>query len=224
MAGGFGIRLYPQTTHRAKALLEYQGKPLLTYIVEKVPQEIDILVSINSKFDASFWIWQQSINRDVEFCIEEARTNEQRMGAVSALNFWITNKGINEDLLIIAGDNYFQCDLRDFTNAYNGKDTLVAIYDISNLSRACQYGVVTLEGSRIVHFEEKPANPNSSLIATASYILPPCMFPYLTQYCAGGKRDNLGDFISYLVTIKDVHAYILNGLWFDIGSETDGLV
>jgi len=49
LAGGFGTRLYPLTLNKAKALLEYRGKPLLTHIVDKVPQAMDILVSSNKK-------------------------------------------------------------------------------------------------------------------------------------------------------------------------------
>ena len=51
MAGGLGTRLYPLTINRVKALLTYKGKPLLTYLVDKVPQYIDILISINKTFD-----------------------------------------------------------------------------------------------------------------------------------------------------------------------------
>ena len=223
MAGGFGTRLYPLTIGRAKALLEYKGKPLLTYLVDKVPREMDILVSINARFAADFRRWQQGVNREVEFCVEEERTDKEKRGAVSALNFWIEDKGITEDVLVLAGDNYFEFDLADFIAAYNGKNTLVAIYDIGDQRGASQFGVVTLQGYRIVQFEEKPANPASSLIATASYILPPRVFPNLAQYCSEGRRDNLGEFISYLITIDEVHAHTFAGPWFDIGSEPDKL-
>ena len=104
LAGGFGTRLYPLTINKAKALLDYQGKPLLSHLVEMVPHNIDVLVSINKRFESDFQGWRQSIDRPVEFCLEEACNNEQKKGAVSALNLWIKQKGITEDLLVIAGD------------------------------------------------------------------------------------------------------------------------
>ena len=54
LAGGFGTKLYPATINQAKALLEYKGKPLLTHIVAKIPQDIGILVATNRKFETGF--------------------------------------------------------------------------------------------------------------------------------------------------------------------------
>jgi glucose-1-phosphate thymidylyltransferase len=219
MAGGFGARLYPLAINKAKALLEYRGKPLITYLIDKIPRDMDILVSVNMKFEADFRQWQRTIDRHVELCIEEARTEEQKKGAVSALDFWIGRKSISVDLLVMAADNYFGFDLTQFISAYNGNNTLVAVHDIGDGKEASQFGVVQLDGYRIAGFEEKPANPKSGLIATACYILPPRVFPFLRQYCSAGKRDSLGSFISYLVDIDSVHGYPFTELWFDIGTK-----
>jgi len=218
LAGGFGTRLYPLTINKAKALLEYKRKPLLTHIVDKVPQGIDILVSINRKFEVDFRSWQKNIDRQVEICVEDVWTEEQRKGAVGSLNFWVQSKTINEDLLVVAGDNYFEFDLSQFIAAYDGKNTLVAVYNIGDRSKASQFGVVCLKGNKVVEFQEKPAEPKSSLIATAIYIFPPRVFPLLSQYCTEGKKDNLGSFISYLVDRDAVYTYTFAQLWLDIGS------
>jgi len=218
LAGGFGTRLYPLTIHQAKALLEYKGKPLLTHIVDKVPQEIDILVSTNRKFKTGFRRWQETIDRPVEICVEDVRTEEGKKGAVGSLNFWIEHKRIAEDLLVIAGDNYFEFDLSKFMASYNGRNALVAVYDIGDKSKASQFGVVQVDGRKIVELEEKPARPRSSLIATACYIFPPRIFPRLSRYCSEGKRDNLGNFIAYLIETDEVHAYPFTALWLDIGN------
>ncbi len=218
LAGGLGTRLYPVTFNRAKALLEFKDKPLLTHIVDKVPQGIDIYISTNKKFEVDFRHWQKGIDRHTELCVEEASTEEQKMGAVGSLNFWINRQNITEDLLVIAGDNYFEFDLSRFVAAYNGKHALVAVYDIGDKSKATQFGVVSLRRNRIVEFVEKPTKPKSSLIATACYIFPPRIFPLLCQYCTEGKRDNLGNFISYLIDTDKVHGYTFTELWLDIGT------
>ena len=218
LASGFGTRLYPLTITKAKALLEYKGKALISHVVDKIPQDIDILVNINKKFEADFRRWQDTIGRAVTLCVEPVFTEEQAFGAVGSLDYWIRAKNIGEDLLVIASDNYFEFDLSQFIAAYNGKNTLVAVYDIGDKSKASQYGVVQLDGCKIAGFEEKPAQPKSSLIAIACYILPPRIFPLLFQCCAKGKRDNLGDFIAYLIEIDEVHAYAFSEMWFDMGS------
>jgi glucose-1-phosphate thymidylyltransferase len=219
LAGGFGTRLYPLITNKSKALLEYKGKPLLSHLVSKIPQNIEILVSTNLKFEADLRQWQRGVGRDIELCVEQTWSEEQKMGAVSSLNFWITDKGIKEDLLVIAGDNYLGFDLSRFIAAYNGNNTLVAVHDIGDRSQASQFGVVRLDGDRLAGLKEKPAKPKSSLIATACYILPPRVLPLLSQYCSSGKRDNLGSFISHLIAIDQVHGYLFTEPWFDIGSN-----
>lgn len=219
LGGGFGTRLYPLTLNKAKVLLEFRGKPLISHIVERIPRGVDIMVSANRKFEADFRQWQESLKRQVEICVEDIWTDEQKMGAVGSLNFWIEQKEIDEDLLVIAGDNYFELDLPQFIAAYNGNNVLVAIYDIGDKSKATQFGVVQVDNkNRIIKFEEKPPKPSSSLVATACYILPPHVFPILSQYCRQGKRDNLGAFIAYLSEIEEVHAYAFTELWLDIGS------
>lgn len=218
LAGGFGTRLYPLTQNKAKALIEYKGKPLATHIVAKVPDQIDILLTCNRKFEAEFFRWQESLSRKVEICTEDVWAEKQKRGAVTALDFWVSHKSITEDLLVIAGDNYFEFDLAKFIGAYNGRNTLVALYGIGDINKASQFGVVSLEGHKIAQFEEKPAKPKSSLVATACYIFPPRIFPLLSQYCSQGKQDSLGNFISYLVEIDEVHGFVFTELWLDIGA------
>jgi len=217
LVGGFGTRL--NSNNQAKALLEYRGKSLLTHIVEKVPKGIPVLISTNRRFESDFYRWQESQrNREIEILVENARSEEEKFGAVSALNFWVNQKRITEDLLVIGGDNYFEFNLSDFITAYNGKNTLVAVHDIADKEKAKQFGVVELEKKKIVKFEEKPENPKTSLVSTGCYMFPQRIFPLLAQFC-NKKRDNLGEFIAYLVNQERVGAYIFNELWLDIGTE-----
>jgi len=217
LASGFGTRLYPLTQSKAKALLDYKGKPLINHIIDKVPRDIDILVNINQKFEADFRRWKDNMNRAVTLCVEPVLTEEQALGAVGSLDHWIRAKNITEDLLVIASDNYFEFDLCQFIAAYTGKRTLVAVHDIGDRSKAGQFGVVRLKGNRIVELIEKPQEPKSSLVSIACYIFPPRIFPLLFQFCTEGK-DNLGNFISYLIEMDQVQAYTFSDIWFDIGS------
>lgn len=98
---------------------------------------------------------------------------------------------------------------------------LVAIHDIGDKSKASQFGVVRLDGHKIIELQEKPAEPKSSLIATAIYIFPPRIFPLLSQYCSEAKKDNLGSFIAYLIDKDEVHAYVFDELWLDIASQIE---
>jgi glucose-1-phosphate thymidylyltransferase len=217
LASGFGTRLYPLTKTKAKALLEYKGKPVINHIIDKIPQDIDILVNINQKFEADFRAWRDKMDRSVTLCVEPVLNEEEAFGAIGSLDYWIKAQKIVDDLLVIASDNYFEFDLSKFIAAYTGKHTLVAVYDVGEKSKARQYGVVSLKGNRIVELVEKPKKPESSLVAIACYIFPPRIFPLLSQCCTEG-RDNLGHLISQLVEVDQVNAYTFSEVWFDIGS------
>ncbi len=218
LSSGFGIRLYPLTTNKAKGLLAYKGNLLISYIVGKIPQDIEILVNTNKKFEADFRQWQRSINREITLCVEPVFTEAQSFGAVGSIAYWVRTNKIVDDLLVIASDNYFEFDLSKFISGFNGKNTLVAVHDIGDKIKASQYGVVKLDGNKIAELNEKPPKPKSSLIATACYILPSRVFPLLFEFCARGQKTNLGSFIAYLITKDEVHAYTFAERWFDVGS------
>lgn len=218
LAGGFAVRLYPLTVNRPKALLEFKGQPIINHIVRKIPRDIDIMVSTSRKFEADFLQWKGTIERDVEILVEEAMSEEQKLGAVGSLDFWIENLPISEGLLVLAADNYFEFRLSSFMDSYDSQHALVAVHDLGSRDKATQFGVVQLTGNKIVNFEEKPVIPQSSLVATACYILPKRIFPFLHQYCQQSRRDNLGSFIAHLLDVDEVHAYTFLEAWSDIGS------
>ena len=218
LASGFGTRLHPLNVYKAKGLIDYKGKALISHLVHKIPQDIPILVNTNKKFEPDFRPWQKTVDRNITIYAEPVLNEKQAFGAIGSIEYCIKTRNIAEDLLVIASDNYFEFDLGRFIASYNGKNTLVAVHDIGDKSKASHYGVVKLDGSKIVELEEKPAQPKYSLIAIACYIFPQRIFPLLTQYCSEGKRDNLGGFIAYLVAKDEVHAYVFNDLWLDIGS------
>ena len=218
LASGFGTRLYPLTQKIAKGLLPYKGKPVISHIVEKITGDMDIFVSVNRKFVSQYTDWQKGLGRLVNLWVEPVDNEEQMLGAVGSLDYWIKGNDICDDLLVIAGDNYFSSNLSGFLSAFDSQNTLIAVYDIENKDDARQFGVVKLEGTRVIELAEKPGNPQSSLVSTACYVFPSRVIPLLARYCKNIKRDNLGSFISYLVSEDDVRAYTLNGEWFDIGN------
>jgi glucose-1-phosphate thymidylyltransferase len=221
MAGGFATRLYPLTISRAKALLEYKGKPIINHLVNNIPSGMDIMVTINKRFEADFYHWQKNIDRKLEILVEEAPNEKSKMGAVSSLDYWIRHRSITEDLLVIAGDNYFEAGIVKFLDEYDGKHSLVAVYDVGDKDKAKPFGVVKLDGHRIIDLQEKPANPKSSMVATACYIFPQRVFPMIHGYCQQDKRDNLGSLIAHLIDSDAVYAHTFTEPWRDIGSEQD---
>lgn len=225
LAGGFATRLYPLTLNKAKALLEFKGKPVITHIVDRVPLSMDILVSTNKRFEVDFTEWQKTLHRPVEILIERALTDDQKLGAVGAIDFWRKKKNLKEDLIVMAADNYIEFDVTDLMAKFDGWNTLIAVHDVGDkekaceIGKACQLGLVILEGTRVIRLDEKPPEATSSVIATGIYVLPSRIFPLLSLYCAEKRRDNLGSFINFLLDKEEVQAYPFTQVWADIGDE-----
>ena len=218
LASGFGTRMYPLTINQAKPLLPYKGKPMINHIVDKIPRDIEILVNVNKKFEADFYKWQREQKRDIVICVEDVYSDEEKLGAIGSVAHWIREKRIEQDLLLFGSDNYFEFDLSSFMAAFNGENTLLAVYDVGDPSRATRYGVVRLEGNRVIELEEKPAHPKSSLVSTACWIIPSRVFRFITEFGLETRQDNLGNFITYLLEKDQVYAFPFKETWIDIGN------
>ena len=216
LASGFGTRLYPLTMSQPKGLIQYKGKPIINHIVDKIPEDVEILVNTNKKFEPVFRLWQDSLERNVTLCVEPVLNETQSFGAVGSLAYWA--KDINDDLLVLACDNYFGFDMSAFISAYDENNTLVAVCDVGDRNKACQFGVVQIECDRITALEEKPLKPKSGLVATACYLFPPRVFNFICEFAFENGSANLGSLIAHLVNKDKVFAYVFSNLWFDIGT------
>ncbi|MFC2047733.1 sugar phosphate nucleotidyltransferase, partial [Chloroflexota bacterium] len=179
LASGFGTRMYPLTLGTPKPLLTYKDHPLLSHIVNRLPQEIEVYVTVNRRFEDDFRTWQQHCSRMVKLIIEDVWDESQSLGALGSLENAVKTEFINEDLFVIAGDNYFEFSIEAFLDAYNGINPLIAVYDIGVISENSQYGIVLVENQKVIDFQEKPTQPKSSLVATGCWVLPSRIFPLL---------------------------------------------
>ena len=149
-------------------------------------------------------------------------TNENRLGAIGDINFVIKKENIDDDLLIVGGDNLFEFSLLNLYNFFNNKkSSVIALYDILNKNIAAKkLGVVSLDQtSKIIDFEEKPEIPKTSVISTACYMISK-NHVNLFEKCMneGNKPDNLGEFIGWLSKNQDIYGHVFTDKWFDIGS------
>ena len=218
LAGGFATRLWPLTENKAKPLLHLKDRPLISHIVDRLPEEIEIIVSTNAVFEKEFLEWKKGYaSRPIEIFVEDSASDDFKKGALGATAFVIGQKQINEDLMLIAGDNYFGFDLQKFISAYQG-NPLLAAYDIKDLNQARKFGVVIKREGKVFGFQEKPENPASTLVSTGCYIFPAKNLADIVEY-AKLKKDNLGGIFEYLLTKGEtIDAFVFDDPWYDIGS------
>ncbi len=237
LAGGFATRLWPLTEKRAKPLLPLAGKPIITHLVEKIPADIPVTVSTNAAFAEGFKKWMDSIERPgMELLIEGTKRDDHKLGALGSIAEWVRAEKIDDDLLILTGDNYLGFSLEKFLDAFHG-NPLLAAHDVGDLERAKAFGTVIVEntpspnpspiprfarggrgGQRVAAFEEKPHSPKSTLVSTGCVLLPKSSLPILVDF-AKVKPDNLGGiFEEFLRRGIPVECFTFSEPWMDIGS------
>jgi glucose-1-phosphate thymidylyltransferase len=226
LAGGYATRLQPLTDDLSKCLLPVGGKPVVDWILERIREveEIDeVHVVTNSRFAQDFEHWAM-FKDGVTVHDDRTTSNEDRLGAIGDVAFTLDQAGIvDDDVIVIAGDNLFDYDLQDYVDFWRSKGvaSAVAVRDVGDLRLASQYGIVALDGDdRVVDFVEKPAEPTSTLAATATYIYHRDHLPLVSRYLAeGNPPDQSGSFFEWLRSREPVYGYWFTGIWLDIGDK-----
>jgi len=225
VCAGYATRLFPLTKNYPKPLLVVSGKPIIEHIIEKLQKLSfidEIVIITNNKYTPRFLDWRKQFSSKVPIRIINNGTlsTEDSLGAVGDIRFALSKMDINDDVLIIAGDNLFEFDILKFVS-FKPEYSKVALYDLKDpvkLSR--KFGVaITDSDERIIDFEEKPLNPKSSLAATMCYLIKKeDVLEYENYVQSGGKLSNSGDFFTYLILKKPVYGFKFNEKWFDIGT------
>jgi len=223
LAGGYGTRLRTLSRNVPKPLLKVAGKPIIDHIFDKLAEVEDIeqvVISTNLSFQQHFRKWLDSDpQREAGIIADRSYSEEEKPGALASMAQLAS--GIDDDCLIIAGDNLFTSSLKPMARMYKDKScAVVALYDVKDCELAKQYSTATLDAEgRIVDLIEKPVQPRTTLIGTCIYILPKSILNRMSEYLLQvADHDNPGRFIGWLCKREPVYGHILDGYWWDIGT------
>lgn len=216
LAAGYATRLRPLTDTIPKQLLPVGGRPIVDWILDRIEETSadEIHLVTNARFAADFERW--AADKDVQVHNDGTTSNDDRLGAIGDIRF----VGLDDDLLVIAGDNLFDDSLADYERYWRERGgSALAVLDVGDRELAKKYGVVDVdEDDRITGFVEKPEEPPTTLCATATYLYRREHARLIGTYLdEGNPPDQPGNFVAWLHTRAPVYAYRFQGGWYDIG-------
>ena len=226
LLAGYATRMYPLTENQPKALLPIKGKAVIDYIIDEIntlPNIEAIYAVTNSKFYPNFCEWAKTAPTTIPIEVLDDGTtdNETRRGAIGDIYFTITEKNIDDELFIVAGDNFFTFPLKEQYNLFRetGCDT-IAGKELDDIEKLKAFAVAKLdENGKVLDLVEKPPVPESNLAIYATYFYKKDTVKMFKQYLdEGNNKDAPGQFPQWLHKIRDVYAYKMNGDCYDIGT------
>ena len=224
LAAGYATRLYPLTENFPKPLLKVGEKTILDWLVDDIDTSKlvdEYIVISNHKFVCHFEEWAKTKQQKITVIDDGTVSNETRLGAVKDIQFAIEKLDLDDDMLVIAGDNVLDFSLTKFIDYAKLKQTsCVMRYYESDYNKLLKTGVVTIDSEdKILNMTEKSPTP------ATHWCCPP--FYYYTKADAklvkkgiesGCGTDAPGSYIAWLCTKTSVHSMEMPGKRYDIGN------
>ena len=230
LAAGYATRLYPLTLTQPKPLLPVAGKPMIEYVLDNITPIGGInrvYVVTNAKFADHFQRWADHYHAtksklDFRIINDGSTDDSNRLGAIGDMHLVIVKENVQDDLIVVAGDNLFSESLEEFGRFCRDKNApVLAVYDVGSLEDIKKYNSISLDADgKITFFEEKPENPTSTLTGIALYYYPRSTISFIKQYVAEGNNpDQPGHLVQWLYKQVPVYTWTVPGIWYDIGSK-----
>jgi glucose-1-phosphate thymidylyltransferase len=229
IAAGYATRLYPLTENFPKPLLKIGERSILDRILDDVDEieEIDEhIIVTNHKFAEIFNNWvserkQKPGTKPIRIIDDGTTDNENRLGAVKDLLLAIDEFGINDDIMVLAADNVLDFSFQGFVDFFKQKNTSVIMcHHEPELYKLQRTGVIAVDDDmKVLEMQEKPEHPVSNWAVPPFYIYKKNDLPLIRDCLNHGCGfDAPGNLAHYLVNATTIHAWIMPGSRYDIGS------
>ncbi len=224
LAAGYATRLYPLTENFPKPLLKVGDKTILDWLIDDIDfiGKVDEYVVIsNDKFFIHFEKWAQTKSQKITVLNDKTTCNENRLGAVKDIEFARNTLNLDDDLLVIAGDNLLDFSLTEFIN-YSLKKCASCImrYYEENEQKLQKTGVIEIdENDKVINMVEKPKNPASNWACPPFYFYKKEDAKLITRAINDGCNvDAPGSFAVWLSKKSTIYAMQMSGKRYDIGN------
>ena len=221
LAAGKGTRLRPLTDDKPKGMVEVDGKPLITHcfdqLIELGADELIIVVGYMKEVIIDHY-------GDAYEGVPITYTHQrEQKGLAHAL--LTVEEHVDNDFMLILGDNIFQANLQDVVRRQREEraDAAFLVEEVP-WEEASRYGVCdTNQYGEITDVVEKPEDPPSNLVMTGFYTFSPAIF-HACHLVQPSNRDEyeISDAVDLLIQSgRTIDAIGLDGWRIDVGYPED---
>ena len=206
LAAGEGKRMHPLTFTRPKVMLPIANKPILEWnlinAIEAGIKDFIIIVGYKSEMVRNYFGNGQRWNVNIEY-VNQGRA----MGTAHAIG--VVKKFV-DSFIVLSGDTIFG--KQDIENIIQNENSMGLI----KIDNAEDYGIVEIDGNRIVKIYEKMQRPFTNVINAGIYHFNKTIFDFIgkTKKSLRGEYE-ITDSINMLVKDNEMQGVFLSE-WRDV--------
>lgn len=214
LAGGRGTRLQPLTDTMPKAMVPINGKPQLEILIQqlKTVGVKDILIIVNYMKEKI----TDYFGDGKKFGVKIHYAEQKEMKGTADATLYAESFVKNKQFFLIFCDSLFETDLlqRLLKHTSDGTFTCREVEDPR------RFGVLMVEGKKVVKFIEKPEKPVSNLASLSVFVMPREIF----EACKKVKPQTKGEYwltdaIQILIDKGMTFEYEISKHILDIGTH-----
>ncbi len=223
LAGGTGSRLYPLTKVTNKHLLPVFNKPMIYYPLYSLKKAgITNVMIVSGKGHCGDFL--ELLGSGSQFGMKISYEVQEEAGGIAQALGLAKDFANNEKVIVLLGDNVIEEDISGFVSEYktHPRGAKILLKEVSNPS---SYGVVEIDGDKIVNIEEKPKKPKSNLVQIGCYMYDPQVFDIIEGLKPSDRNElEITDVNNFYMQQGTLTHDVLEGFWADCGESFDSLI
>lgn len=190
--------------------------------LDRIPAIDRHVVVTNSTFAPIFekWASEKSLVKPLTIVDDGTTDNDNRLGAVKDILFVLDSLGVDEDVLVLAGDNVVDFSFGPFIEfALNKGRSCLTCHEEPSIPALQKTGVLEATDEMLVlAMHEKPQVPPSHWAVPPFYFYRKADLPLVRKALDNGcGEDAPGNLVAWLCKQTEVYAWPLPGKRYDIG-------
>lgn len=211
IAAGKGTRMGPLTENRPKAMLPIANRPLLEHIIVSIKaagiKDFLIVTGYLRGKIIDYFGDGEKLGVNIEY-IEQ----QSQKGTADAIS--VVKNSVTERFLVTNGD--VLAGIPDIKNILDAKGEVVLA--AKKVAAPQEYGILNVEGDRIVKIVEKPKKPLSNLANAGIYVFELSIFDAIENTSPSPRGEyEITDSIQHLIDSGKSSGYVSLKKWQDIG-------